>query len=408
MLTQRAKRRTAITIFGKTVKSPVFAGAGPATQTVENCLKILENGAGAVELSFIRGNSNIFDTNRRTDLYAVIPEKKDAYNGKFYGLISTGMHVEKDHPEEFINTTRENLRKVKSQSDGQSLIVANIGAVGYKGDGVYTWGQMAKMAQESGADAISLHLQTGNLMAGGIFSRDPLFLKRIVDEVRENSTLPIIAKLPIEGCEPSMLADNAYECGADAVASTGRFIGLVPDINTGECALGGHIGYGGSWALPNTCAWAARMYKDNPKRVLIPGGGVNSWEDIVKVIMCGGTLVQACTWPMVSGYGVIAAALDTINTWMKDKGYESLDDLRGTVAMSAVSSPELWARTPKRKQTPKYGISIDESKCVKCGRCLNNCYFDAITETAEAMRIDIDKCQGCGCCLGTCPFNAIR
>ncbi len=407
MLKDELISRTSVTFLGRRLKSPLFVAAGPNTQTVERCLEALENGAGAVEISFIRGNNNIFDDHTRADIYTVIPKKKDAYNGNFYGLVSTGMHVKKDKPEVFIEKTMQKVQKVKSLSGTSSIVVSNIGAVGYKGDGIYTWGQMASMAQHAGADALTLHLQTGNLMAGGIFSKDPDFLGRIVADVRAHSSLPIIAKLPIEGCEPSMLADIADDLGVDAVASTGRFIGLLPNIDTLECTLGGHIGYGGSWVLPNTCAWAARMYCDRPNRSLVPGGGISSWEDIVKVILCGGTMVQVCTWPMLNGYEVLGKALLQIEQWMDRKGYKSLTELRGVIAEKATKSAELWARTPERTGTPHYNIRINEQLCKRCDKCLPNCFFNAITVKNGTYAIDPDKCMGCGCCMGTCPFDAI-
>lgn len=400
--------RLEVDFLGHRLQSPIFAAAGPCTQTVENCLCALENGAGAVEVSFIRGNNNIFDGHTRTDLYTVIPHKKDASNGNFYGLISTGMHVEKEREERFIDVTMDKVRKIRQQAPTNTMVVANIGAVGYKGDGVYTWGEMANLAQQAGADALTLHLQTGNRMAGGIFSRDPEFLSRIVKDVRANSSLPIIAKLPVEGCEPGMLADNADDLGCDAVASTGRFIGLVPDINTLECTLGGHVGYGGSWVLPNTCAWAARMYKERPERLLIPGGGVSAWEDIIKVILCGGTMVQVCTWAMTSGYNALKSALEQAEAWMESKGYANLSELRGVVAEKATPSSDLWNRTPERTKTPFYGIQVHEDKCRKCGRCLPNCYFGALQKKEDGFcSIDQSKCMGCGCCAGLCPFDAI-
>jgi len=67
---------------------------------------------------------------------------------------------------------------------------------------------------------------------------------------------------------------------------------------------------------------------------------------------------------------------------------------------------------------------IDQTKCVKCGRCKQVCPYDAITHkvrpcasacgikaisTDEYGRahIDNEKCVGCGQCMSACPFGAI-
>ena len=67
---------------------------------------------------------------------------------------------------------------------------------------------------------------------------------------------------------------------------------------------------------------------------------------------------------------------------------------------------------------------IDQDKCIKCGRCFNQCPYHAISkierpcaaacgmdaiESDELGRakINYDKCVSCGMCLVNCPFGAI-
>ena len=75
--------------------------------------------------------------------------------------------------------------------------------------------------------------------------------------------------------------------------------------------------------------------------------------------------------------------------------------------------------------TDKYGHSvIDNDKCIKCGKCVDQCPYDAISKLerpcAKACgmdaigsdelgraKIDYDKCVSCGQCLVNCPFGAI-
>ena len=75
--------------------------------------------------------------------------------------------------------------------------------------------------------------------------------------------------------------------------------------------------------------------------------------------------------------------------------------------------------------TDAYGHSvIDNDKCIKCGRCVDQCPYDAISKIErpcakacgmDAIRsdemgrakIDYDKCVSCGMCLVNCPFGAI-
>ena len=51
---------------------------------------------------------------------------------------------------------------------------------------------------------------------------------------------------------------------------------------------------------------------------------------------------------------------------------------------------------------------IVESKCTKCGTCLEWCPVDAITMNQNSAIINDDKCIGCGECLAVCRPNAVR
>lgn len=72
----------------------------------------------------------------------------------------------------------------------------------------------------------------------------------------------------------------------------------------------------------------------------------------------------------------------------------------------------------------KYGAIIDQSKCIKCGRCKEACPYTAIVKTERPCasvcgvnaitsdelgraKIDPDKCVSCGRCMNECPFGAI-
>jgi MinD superfamily P-loop ATPase len=51
--------------------------------------------------------------------------------------------------------------------------------------------------------------------------------------------------------------------------------------------------------------------------------------------------------------------------------------------------------------------SIDQSACIRCGKCADVCRFDAITIKDGIYRIDPLRCEGCGYCARVCPPEAI-
>jgi NAD-dependent dihydropyrimidine dehydrogenase PreA subunit len=54
-------------------------------------------------------------------------------------------------------------------------------------------------------------------------------------------------------------------------------------------------------------------------------------------------------------------------------------------------------------------FTIDELKCIGCGRCLKFCPQGAIAgEKKKPHKIDQDKCIKCGICRENCKFEAIK
>jgi len=79
------------------------------------------------------------------------------------------------------------------------------------------------------------------------------------------------------------------------------------------------------------------------------------------------------------------------------------------VADSDVDAPDLHMLLhPDVTETQQFKGSkvavIDETKCVSCGLCRENCVFDAITKD---LKVDAIACEGCGVCKVVCPVNAI-
>jgi len=48
--------------------------------------------------------------------------------------------------------------------------------------------------------------------------------------------------------------------------------------------------------------------------------------------------------------------------------------------------------------------TIDKSKCTKCGRCVEHCRFNAISNSFVVEEL---LCEGCGVCTIVCPVNAV-
>ena len=104
----------------------------------------------------------------------------------------------------------------------------------------------------------------------------------------------------------------------------------------------------------------------------------------------------------------------------EENAYEVSNQCRGCVSRACVTVCPKGAISV----APDGRSVIDQSKCIKCGKCKAACPYDAIAHkirpcsqacgvkaiSSDALgraRIDPEKCVGCGQCMVSCPFGAI-
>ncbi len=65
-----------------------------------------------------------------------------------------------------------------------------------------------------------------------------------------------------------------------------------------------------------------------------------------------------------------------------------------------------WDRIKKTKNS--FLPQIDYKKCKNCGKCIENCKFNALKFEKGKLRVNKFLCEGCGVCELVCPENAIK
>jgi dihydroorotate dehydrogenase len=162
-------------------------------------------------------------------------------------------------------------------------------------------------------------------------------VEAIVARFREAVTIPLWVKLTGQSGNVTDLAKAARAGGADAVILAGRFMALVPDVDTmapllgtnagfggGWALLGTNAGFGGGWALPITCRWLAEARKQlGPAYPLIGTNGARTGLDVVRMLLAGASAVQMTSAPFTAGFGVLADAVATVERYLESKGTDA-------------------------------------------------------------------------------------
>lgn len=82
-------------------------------------------------------------------------------------------------------------------------------------------------------------------------------VEEVVARFRQAVGIPLWVKLTGQAGNVTDLAKAARAARANAVILAGRYMALVPDVETMAPVLGTNAAFGGPWALPIACRWLA-------------------------------------------------------------------------------------------------------------------------------------------------------
>ena len=303
------------------------------------------------------------------------------------------------------------MRKVKEQTDLK--VAANLSGIP---NDVESWGKLAHMMEQAGADAIELNFNCPNLQTadnkskvlGANLGADPVSCGIVVSEVRKAVKIPIIAKLNTESGKLMPVSKSVAEAGADIINVHASYRS-APGI---DIYHGGKLMYPGSdkgnfgamagtWAKRPSQRFICDVYKANYGKPVIGGSGLYTWQDVVETIMYGAAAVQMCVPVMHKGFGIGKEILKGISQFMDECGYDSIDEMVGLATK--------YVCAPGQMDYTDVAAYIDEERCVGCRQCevLPHCNAITYDETTKKCVVNQENCLGCGFCKNVCPRGAI-
>lgn len=151
-------------------------------------------------------------------------------------------------------------------------------------------------------------------------------VRELVRAVREVVGVPLWLKLTGQSDDVAGLASAAFEAGADAVTLMGRFMAMLPDLDSQAPALGTMAAFGGGWALPLTCRWLAlTRARVGPHRCLVATNGARNGHDVARFLLAGASAVQLNSAVFTGGFEVISRAITELGDYLDGRGERAAD-----------------------------------------------------------------------------------
>jgi dihydroorotate dehydrogenase (NAD+) catalytic subunit len=187
------------------------------------------------------------------------------------------------------------------------------------------------LSSAEGIHGLEMNISCPNKQAGWcIFGTDPRVTSEVVGAVRKATHLPLIVKLSPNVTDISLMARVAEEAGADAVSLINTITGMAIDIRTRRPKLANITGgLSGPAIKPVAIRMVYEVFRA-VKIPVIGMGGIMTAADAVEFMIAGARAVAVGTANFVRP-GVTLEILDGIMGYMEEQGLEDIGSLIGTV-----------------------------------------------------------------------------
>ena len=270
------------------------------------------------------------------------------------------------------------------------------------------WIRLAKMAEESGCDAVELNFSCPQMKYKGMGSdvgQNPELVKTYTACVKRSVNIPVIPKMTPNISHIVEPARAGVEAGADAISAINTIKSVTMDTDAEVSGRHTVSGYSGRAVRPIALRHILEMSELLEKVELSGVGGIETWRDALEFIQLGCSNVQVCTAVMQYGYRIIDDLILGLQRYLAKRGLSSLAPLIGEQLPKFLKPDHLDRSTIIY---PKINLEL----CVGCGRCEMSCNdggHQAIVFNHQTRqpRLVGTKCVGCHLCRVVCPAGAI-
>jgi dihydroorotate dehydrogenase (fumarate) len=313
------------TYLGRRLRNPLVASASPLSYTLDGIRQLAESGVGAIVMF------SLFEEQIRERAMQVA-RIVDSPAESFPEALSYFPEAVDDDtgPRRYLHL----LERAVARTD--IPVIASLNGVTLHG-----WAGYARAMQDAGAAAIELNIYylPGNpgIPGAEVEQRHLDVLRR----VKEAVTVPVAVKISPYFSSPGEMASRLDEAGADALVLFNRF--MQPDIDPGQLAVVSRVTLSSpvDARLPRT--WIA-LLRGRVRAALAATSGVETPDDVAAYLLAGADVVMTASALLRHGPGYAAVLLDGLSSWMARKGFRTLDELRGMLAVPAGADEAAYER----------------------------------------------------------------
>ncbi|MCJ8346024.1 NAD-dependent dihydropyrimidine dehydrogenase subunit PreA [bacterium] len=233
----------------------------------------------------------------------------------------------------------KNLRELKEEYPTKVLIASIMEEYNKE-----AWQDIVKKVQETGVDAFELNFSCPHGLPerkmGMAMGENPHIVKEVTQWVTEVATIPVWTKMTPNLTDITIPSQQAIDGGAHGIALINTILSVIgvnlktfrpmPTVK-GHSIPGGYSGQAcRPIALRHVMTLGRHLLAKNDSKTTISGmGGVEKAADAIEFILLGSDTVQACTAPMLQGFGMVKELISGLEEFMEEHDFNSVAEFKG-------------------------------------------------------------------------------
>lgn len=311
--------------LGLKLENPLVVGASPFCDNTATARQLQDAGAAAIVMRSLFEEQ--IDAEQRALVYNVeTPAESTAEATSYFPGFS-----------EYQLTPDHYLRQIEHLKASLTIpVIASLNGCRPGG-----WTEYARKFEQAGADALELNLYqlvTDRAVDAEQIEADML---ETVGSVVRSVKLPVAVKLSPFHTSPANFAAELEGVGAKGVVVFNRF--YQPDFNIEDLEVQPQLRLSDSSELLLRLRWLA-ILSPQARGSLAVSGGVHTTDDIIKALLAGAHAVQLVSVLLRHGPRILTSLLGGLRTWLTERGYEGVDQLRGSLNHGRCPDPSAFER----------------------------------------------------------------
>jgi dihydroorotate dehydrogenase (fumarate) len=321
--------------LGLELRHPIVASASPMTGSIDSLKRLQDAGVTAVVLPSLFEEQIEHDEMAADDLMMQGAELSPEAHGFFpeMGSYRTG-------PDQYLGLIADAK---------QALSVPVIASLnGHTPGG---WTGMARQFEEAGADAIELNVY---FLATSVDDNGTAVEQRyveLVESVTRQVRIPVAVKVAPYFSAMANMANRLAGAGASGLVLFNRF--LQPDIELEDLQVAPHLVLSTSDELRLALRWIA-ILRGRVTTSFAATGGAHTADDVLKLLLAGADCVMIASSLLKKGPAHIGALVRGVEAWLTERGYDSVEQMKGSLSQQACPDPDAFERANYMKALKSY------------------------------------------------------